>query len=62
MKTITIHQPEHLPYPGFISKILLSDIYVILDDVQFRKNYYQNRNKLIDIEGREYSSTVPIKK
>lgn len=43
---VAIHQPEHLPWLGFFHKMVKSDIFVILDNVQFRKNYYQNRNKV----------------
>lgn len=62
MKKVTIHQPEHLPYSGFIAKVLLSDIFVILDHVQFRKNYFQNRNKIINAEGQEVWITIPLEK
>lgn len=43
---ITIHQPEHLPWLGFFHKAFQADCIVILDNVQFRKNYFQNRNKI----------------
>jgi hypothetical protein len=43
---ITIHQPEHMPWLGFFHKIAQVDACVILDDVQFEKNYFQNRNKI----------------
>ena len=62
MKRVTIHQPEHLPYPGFIAKVLQSDIFVVLDHVQFRKNYFQNRNKIINSQGKEVWITVPLEK
>ncbi len=42
----TIHQPEHLSYLGFWNKVSLADCLVILDNVQFEKNYFQNRNKI----------------
>ena len=44
---VTIHQPEHMPWLGFFSKAFNCDIFVILDNVQFRKNYFQNRNQII---------------
>ena len=58
----SIHQPEHLPWPHFIEKIVLSDIFVILDDVQFKKNNVQNRNKLILRNGEIFWATVPVEK
>lgn len=51
---ITIHQPEHLPWLGFFNKLSKADIFVILDSVPFRKNYFQNRNKIIGSNGVQY--------
>lgn len=48
---ITIHQPEHLPWLGFFHKVSKVDIFVILDNIQFRKNYFQNRNKIRTAKG-----------
>jgi hypothetical protein len=57
---VTIHQPEHLPWLGLFHKINLADVYVILDNVQYRKNYFQNRNK-IRVPGGYCWLTVPVK-
>ena len=43
--TIGIHQPNFLPWPGYFSKIVNSDIFVFLDDVKCSKNSFFNRNK-----------------
>lgn len=59
---ISIHQPEHFPYLGFFSKMANSDLFVILDDVKFRKNYFQNRNRFINKAGAEEWFTVPVQK
>jgi hypothetical protein len=58
---VTIHQPEHLPWLGFFHKMALCDVYVLLDSVQFTKNNYQNRNRLIDQNGLVFWSTAPIR-
>lgn len=58
---VTIHQPEHLPWLGFFHKMAHCDLYVLLDSVQFTKNYYQNRNRLIDQRGTAFWSTVPVR-
>lgn len=55
---ITIHQPEHLAWCGLLDKIRKSDLFVILDTVQFEKNYYHNRNKTSP----GVWLTVPVKK
>jgi len=59
MKTITIHQPETFPWLGFFNKMMLADEYIILDTVQFRKNYFQNRNQFLTKQGAIYLS-VPV--
>lgn len=56
---ITIHQPEHMPWLGFFHKIAQADTVVLLDNVQFRKNYYQNRNKIRTADGWAWV-TVPV--
>jgi hypothetical protein len=56
---VTIHQPEHLPWLGFIDKARRADQLVLLDDVQFRKNYFQNRNRIRSADGSEWV-TVPV--
>lgn len=57
---VTIHQPDHLPYLGVLDKINKSDIYVILDDVDFKKHNFQNRNKIATKYGPKWL-TVPVK-
>lgn len=59
MKTITIHQPEHLSYLGFWDKISRCDTLVLLDNVDYEKNYFQNRNKILTNDGEKYI-TVPV--
>lgn len=34
-RTVVIHQPDFLPYLGFFDRLLKSDLYVILDHVQY---------------------------
>jgi len=56
---VAIHQPEHLPWLGFFHKMLSSDVFVLLDNVPFRKNYFQNRNRLRGARGPVWI-TVPV--
>lgn len=41
-----IHQPQFLPWLGYLHKINSVDVFVFLDNVQFKKNEFQNRNKI----------------
>ena len=58
---VTVHQPEHMPWLGYFSKMDSADLYVILDDCQYRKDYFQNRNKILTSKGLDYI-TVPVVK
>ncbi len=56
---VTIHQPEHWPWLGFFDKAQRADVLVILDNVPFRKNYFQNRNRIRSAAGAQWL-TVPV--
>ena len=44
---ISIHQPNYIPWIGFFYKLLLSDTYIVFDDVQYpRGKDYANRNQI----------------
>lgn len=59
LKIVTIHQPEHMPWLGFMNKMIKSDVFVLLDNVQYEKNYFQNRNRIATRNGDQYI-TVPV--
>lgn len=56
---VAIHQPEYLPWAGLFEKMLRADVFVILDDVQFAKNDYQNRTRVKGRAGAQWL-TVPV--
>jgi len=56
-----IRQPGYLPYLGFFKKIMSSDIFVYLDDVQYSVGGGDNRNKIRTSSGWKYLS-VPLAK
>ncbi|MBD3295855.1 MAG: hypothetical protein GF392_00620, partial [Candidatus Omnitrophica bacterium] len=56
---IAIHQPQYLPWLGYFDKMDRADIFVLLDDVQFKKNEWQNRNRLRNSKGWQWIS-VPV--
>lgn len=59
MKTISIHQPGYLPWLGYFEKIARADVHVFLDDVQFEKNSFDNRNRIRNSQGWLWL-TVPV--
>ena len=57
----SIMQPTFLPSPIYLSLIYQSDNFVFLDNVQFSKQSWQQRNKIITKKSAAWI-TVPIKK
>jgi hypothetical protein len=58
-KVISIHQPNFVPWIGYFYKILQSDIFIILDNVQYSKNSFINRNRIKTPQG-ELWLTLPV--
>jgi hypothetical protein len=58
---VGIHQPHYLPWLRYLEKIARSDVFIVLDDVQYEKNGFQNRNKIKTAQGWSYL-TVPVLK
>lgn len=58
---VSIHQPNYLPYIGFFQKMALSDIFVILDTVQFSRDSFTQRTRIRTKDGSMWL-TIPIKK
>ena len=56
---VAVHQPQYLPWLGYFDKIDRADIFVLLDNIQFKKNEWQNRNKIKTAQGWQWL-TVPV--
>ena len=56
---VGIHQLHYLPWLRYIHKIAASDVFVVLDNIQFNKNGHQNRNKIKGPQGVQLLS-VPV--
>lgn len=61
MTIVAINQPGYLPWMGFFKRIMYSDIFVFLDNVQYLKKDWQNRNKIRTNQDWIWLS-VPVKK
>lgn len=57
---IAITQPEFMPFLGFVDKMRQVDMLVLLDDVQYNKREFQNRNRIRSKDGFLWM-TVPVK-
>ncbi len=56
---VAIHQPQYLPWIGYFDKMDRADVFVLLDNVQYKKNEWQNRNRIKTSLGWQWI-TVPV--
>jgi hypothetical protein len=56
---VAIHQPQYLPWLGYLAKWAAADLLVFLDTVQYEKNGWQNRNRIKTADGPRWL-TVPV--
>lgn len=56
-----IMQPTYLPYLGYFHLIAQADVFVFLDDVQFARRSWQQRNRILGAGG-EVMLSVPVQK
>lgn len=57
---IAINQPTYLPWIGYFDLIDQVDLFVVLDNVQFEKQSWQQRNRIRTPSGLQWL-TVPVK-
>ena len=48
---VGIHQLHYLPWLRYFHKIACSEVFVVLDNIQYNKNGYQNRNRIKTPQG-----------
>lgn len=60
MKTLAAIQPSFFPWRGYFDIIQSCDIFIFYDHVQYDKNGWRNRNKVL-VNGKEHWITLPIK-
>jgi len=56
---VTVHQPQYLPWLGYFDKMRRADVFCYLDNVQYKKNDWQNRNRIKTARGWQWL-TVPV--
>lgn len=56
---VGIHQPHYLPWLRYFEKIARCDVFIVLDNIQYSKNGWQNRNKVKTADGATLL-TVPV--
>lgn len=60
MKTVVIAQPTFLPWVGWFDLADQADLLILLDDVAFSKQSWQQRNRIRTANGLSYV-TVPVR-
>ena len=60
-RTISIHQPQYLPWPGYFDRLRKSTIHVVLDTVQHEPHSFENRNRVLTGPNKASWLTVPLK-
>ena len=55
-----IHQPQFMAWTGYFDKMDQADCFILLDTVQFKKNEWQNRNRIKTAQGAQWL-TVPVR-
>jgi len=58
-KTVAVMQPTFLPWIGYFALMDRVDLFVFLDDVQFDKRSWQQRNRVLTAQGPLWL-TVPV--
>jgi hypothetical protein len=58
---VAAHQPHFLPWLGYLSKIAAADVFVVMDDLQYEAQNFQNRNRMKINHGAQWL-TVPLER
>jgi hypothetical protein len=56
---IAAHQPHYLPWLGYLDKLARCDLFVVMDDLQYEAQNFQNRQRLKLADGPHWF-TVPL--
>lgn len=59
---VSIHQPSYFPWLGWLHKVVQSDVFVLLDNVQLADRAYQHRNLFLTNDGREKMLSISLQK
>ena len=43
---VAAHQPHYLPWLGYLDKLAKADLFVVMDDLQYEAQNFQNRNRV----------------
>jgi hypothetical protein len=58
---VAAHQPHYIPWLGYLDKLAKADVFVVMDDLQFEAQNFQNRQRLKLADGPAWL-TVPVQR
>ena len=58
---LAAHQPSYLPWLGYLDKMAKADVFVVMDDLQYEAQNFQNRNRIKRNDGAGWL-TVPLER
>ena len=58
---VAAHQPHFLPWLGYLDKLAKADLFVVMDDLQYEAQNFQNRNRIKLDTGAAWL-TVPVER
>ncbi len=58
---VAAHQPHYFPWLGYIHKMAQADLFIVMDDLQYEKDNFQNRNR-IKVNNCSAWITVPLER
>lgn len=61
MKHVGIIQPNYIPWRGYFDFINNVDVFIFHDDIQYTKQDWRNRNKILCRNGESIWLSVPVK-
>ncbi|MBA3397755.1 MAG: WbqC family protein [Deltaproteobacteria bacterium] len=56
---VAAHQPHYLPWLGYLDKVAAADVFVVMDDLQYEDQNFQNRQRMKLNDGPHWLS-VPL--
>jgi hypothetical protein len=59
---VSAHQPSYFPWLGWLHKVDVSDVFILMDEVQLSDSGYQHRNIFLTKEGGIKYLTIPFEK
>jgi len=58
---VAAHQPHYFPWLGYVHKMAQADLFIVMDDLQYEKDNFQNRNR-IKVNNSSAWLTVPLER